>query len=289
MATLVKKIYMKNSAGTQQTALIYSTTGESGTPNLPLKVDGVQGYVCLVGTSDTRATSGRVKTSAGAQYAIGTMGVPAYGKMLYTANSSFTVPAGVTVLRVTCVGGGAGGVASGYNGWAGTFTTTGAGGGSTSFGSVTAQGATAASETYKVTNAGEGVLKGQYISHVISYGYNNGERYTDANPHSGGAATPLVTIGGATAGAAGAGGMADLASYGTSQLSQRTCLTGASGYRTVSTISVTPGQVITATIGAGGAGRYLTQWIQGSKSEGGVSVSSGSPGAVLVEWGEGIQ
>lgn len=65
MATLTKKVYMKNSAGTQQTALIYSTTTETGTPYIFVHDGTTQGYVPLCSTSDSRATSGRVIKGGG--------------------------------------------------------------------------------------------------------------------------------------------------------------------------------------------------------------------------------
>jgi hypothetical protein len=66
--------------------------------------------------------------------------------------------------------------------------------------------------------------------------------------------------------------------------------TGASGYRTVSTITVTPGQSISYTVGNYGKG-----WKHGSyqtstdNSSGGVNAGRGYAGAILVEYGAGIQ
>ena len=294
MATLAKKIRMKNSSGAVQTALIYSTTGESGEPNLPLTVDGVQGYACLAGTSDTRATSGRVKTSGGTQYAIGARGVPAYGYGHYTSNGSFTVPAGVTVLRVTCVGGGAGGMlerdCDDFSS-TGTYTLSGVEGGATNFGTVVANGAT--SSVYSihatVSDDGEGhkYVDCYNTSITNSNGTQNGMTTTNGTNHTvgyqGGAAVSLTMINGTLSGSAGAGGGVTVAQRA------RIC-TGGSGYKTTQNISVTPGQVISYSIGSGGkcrdwGGLYATSYNDGHH---GVAYP-GSNGAVLVEWGEGIQ
>ena len=286
MATLAKKIYIKNSAGTQQTALIYSTTGESGVPYLSLTVDGVQGYACLVGTSDARATSGRVKRPDGNQYAIGTSGTPDYGYGYYTSNGSFTVPVGVTMLRVTCVGGGAGGII-----WqdrehgTGTITTNGQNGGNTVFGSVVGQGAVAAVWKYTRVQTGSDEYGTYYSTTTIlqtgSTGTTNCGVYGGTSSYSGGGAVPLSRIDGTVVGYAGAGGYAD--GDGHPFIGP-----GASGYKKVQTIAVSPGQVIGYSIGGGG----LFSWSGGLGNGGNSGGNGGAPGnagAILVEWGKGIQ
>ena len=135
MAVFSKKLYIKNSAGVQQTCNIYSTTSEAGSAHMYATVDGTQGYIPLVSTSSSYASSGRVLKS-GTTYAIGKAGVPAYdyrvmspetpwyyidnytswadyyngdsSKLIIASSGTFTVPSGVYKLRVTCVGGGAG-------------------------------------------------------------------------------------------------------------------------------------------------------------------------------------
>ena len=109
MAELYKKLYIKNTEGVTQSAKLYSTTSESQTPYLSLKVDNINCYASLTDVSDSRATSGRIKKSDGTILAIGESGVSPYGYSLFTTSGSFTVPSGVTKLRVTCIGGGAGG------------------------------------------------------------------------------------------------------------------------------------------------------------------------------------
>ena len=294
MATLAKKIYMKNSAGTQQTALIYSTTGESGSPNLPLKVDGVQGYACLVGTSDTRATSGRVKRPDGNQYAIGTSGVPVYGYGYYTSNGSFTVPAGVTLLRVTCVGGGAGGMlerdCDDFSS-TGTYTLSGVEGGATNFGTVVANGATSSVYSIRVvvSDDGEGNTFHDCYSRSVtnSSGTQNGTNTINGsnstNGYHGAAAVSLTMIDGTSAGSAGAGG-------GVTAGQDAQVCTGGSGCRTTQFLSVSPGQTISCSIGSGGKCLHRGTLFATAHNDGRYGIAyPGSNGAILVEWGEGIQ
>lgn len=316
MATFAKKLHMINSAGTEQTAEIYSTADEAGSPYLNATVDGTAGYIALVDTSDSSATSGRVTTSSGTLYAIGKASTPSYSyTTLTTAGSgTWTVPSGVTKLRVSVVGGGAGG-SSGFvidNGSyasgscsspAGTRDTL-VGGSASSFGSVSANGGTNFSLSYykyRSTCTGTGGRDGYtcYKSHNwlnhISTGYHNGTLSTSGDGVGGGAAVPLQNYLGTTIVSVGAGGYADsgntsLADYCGGTVYSRVC-SGASGYRTVSTISVTPGQVISYTVGAGGnwyrsgSGAYYNyEW--------GTSGHHGSPGAtggILIEWGQGIE
>lgn len=101
MAELAKKINIKKN-DTIQTAKIYTTVAETGsTVTMPIKVDGVQGYVGLVETTNTLATSLRVKKT-GATYGVASAGailVPT-GSTTITGTQTFTVPAGITILKV---------------------------------------------------------------------------------------------------------------------------------------------------------------------------------------------
>lgn len=110
MAELAKKLYIKKGT-TQQTAKIYSTTTEAGNAYVHLIVDGVHVYMPLGGTTDSRATIGRVKETSGTQFAILSSGKPPYHKDSYTSPGTYTwtCPAGVTTARVTVAGGGGGG------------------------------------------------------------------------------------------------------------------------------------------------------------------------------------
>lgn len=87
---------------------IYDNTGEAGSAYSYIKVGGATGYIPLCSTSDSRATAGRIKEHTGTIFAIATSGTPAYQKVTYSTPGSytFTVPAGVTKLRVEVAGGG---------------------------------------------------------------------------------------------------------------------------------------------------------------------------------------
>ena len=298
MATLAKKIQMKNSAGAAQTALIYSTTTESGEPNLPVKVDGVQGYACLVGTSDTRATSGRVKSSGGAQYAIASKGVPAYDHALYTTSGSFTVPANITKLRVTCVGGGAGGMAvpykeEGSGATSGTYTYSGVQGGETSFGSIKAGGAASSVHSYrvKVNYDGEGAWASTsctILQTTVSAGSTNGTSYSGgATTVNGAAALALEQHDGTVAGYAGSGGKIVRGGGGID--GYRVGYTGGSGYKVVQELEVGAGQTIAYVIGNGGKCNVDGTMYASESYSFGNGAAPGGNGAILVEWGDGIQ
>lgn len=105
MSLLSKKLYVKNSGGTVQAVNLYTdpaneiSTGCYG----HVIVDGVTAHFALGGTSDSRATSGRVKETSGTTYAILTTGVP-NGSSQWTTdiNISFTVPASIKVIQITC-------------------------------------------------------------------------------------------------------------------------------------------------------------------------------------------
>lgn len=90
---------------------IYDTVAEAGNAYSYIKLNGTTGYIPLCTTDDSRATAGRVKKHTGTIWAIAASGIPAYKKITYTTPGSFTftVPAGVTKLRVEVAGGGGGG------------------------------------------------------------------------------------------------------------------------------------------------------------------------------------
>lgn len=142
MAELAKKLhFLKN--GSEETAKAYSTTAEAGSEYITNKIDGVNAYVALGATSDNRATKGRV-IKGGA-----TKAILSSGKIPYTlweqtkvGTHTFTVPAGVTRIRVAVCGGGGGyaAVNLGHYGWFTDFRLytpyTAATGGTSSFGSL---------------------------------------------------------------------------------------------------------------------------------------------------------
>lgn len=90
---------------------IYDTVAEAGNAYSYIKLNGTTGYIPLCTPDDSRATAGRVKEHTGTIWAIATSGIPAYKKVTYSTPGSytFTVPGGVTKLRVEVAGGGGGG------------------------------------------------------------------------------------------------------------------------------------------------------------------------------------
>lgn len=285
MAIFSKKLRIKNTSGSTQVVNIYSTTGESGSNYMRTTVDGQAGYVTLGSTSDANRTNGRVKKTNGVTYAILVSSVPAYGYNYITWNGSFTVPSGVTKLRVTCVGGGAGGIIwRDYEHGTGTITTNGQNGGNTVFGSVVASGAIAAMWKYTRTVTGSGEYE-HYDTTTIqksgSTGSQNMGVYGGTSSYPGAGAVALTNYAGTAIGYAGAGGYADGDHH-------PFIGPGASGYKVVTTVGVSPGQVIGYSVGGGG----LFSWSGGlgnGGNSGGNGGAPGSAGAILVEWGKGIQ
>lgn len=131
MAELAKKLYFKKN-GLEQTAKAYSTIVEAGTEYIPNKIDGINCYIPIGATTDSRMTIGRV-TKNGSK-AILNSGKPPYDKIEWRTPGTytFTVPAGVTTLAVTVAGAGGGGAGGEWlppEGDAPDGTTTGCNGG----------------------------------------------------------------------------------------------------------------------------------------------------------------
>ena len=300
MATFSKKINILKS-GTTYKVNVYSTSGEAGSSFTgAIIIDGTQGYYPLCGTSDSRATPGRCLHSNGNTYALATDGVPAYSSKSITAAGSgtFTVPSGVTKLRVTCVGGGAGGVVARTkrsttslpNGSYTSAYAASSAGGTTTFGSVSAAGATYAKFVYKTYQDCGGSRDSASCSTAyectsITASSGTASGYTsilNSDYHAGASAIAVTNYAGTQMFTAGAGGCAD----GTVDA----LAAGGSGKKTVSTITVTPGQVINYTVGNYGKGcKYGTYLTSTSNSSDGVNAGRGYVGGILVEWGRGIQ
>lgn len=126
MSILTKKLYIKK--GSITTACnIYSTAAEAGDHSLKVKVDNATGYVALKPITDSNATAGRVSVGT-MSYAIATQHTAAvtvpYTEQQWTKAGSytFTVPDGVTRVRVAVCGGGAGKGGLGGNGGNGNTT-----------------------------------------------------------------------------------------------------------------------------------------------------------------------
>lgn len=133
MATLNKKLKVKSGSSTQSCNL-YTTTTEAGTDNLKLKVDNTNVYASLTTTSNSQASKGRIKKN-GTTKAIAISGKPPYTEKSWTTAGTytFTVPSGVTRIRVAVCGGGGGGADPPYR--EGT-TLTGKSGGTSQFGNL---------------------------------------------------------------------------------------------------------------------------------------------------------
>ena len=278
MALLSKKLYIQNSSGTQYIVRIYGTQSEAGSLYIYCNADTTAGFVRIASTSDSYATPGRV-TKNGTTYAIcKTVAAPAYNYSYYTSSGSFTVPANVYKLRITCVGGGAGGVTGGVIGETipNTGTTSfGVQGGTTSFGSLcSAAGGTQPS----ITTSG-----GSVVSYIVSQGFYNGGYYPGSTDLHMVSAVPVPNVNGTSVGTCGQGGYCDENNGGRHNFS------GASGARVTKIVDVTPGTVFTITIGGGGQwwGRGGLQTAEHNNH--GYGGCSGKSGGCLVEWGTGIQ
>ena len=137
MSILSKKLYVQKTGGTAVACNIYSTSAEAGEKALKVNVDGVNGYVALKSTDNTAATDMRVKIgdvvyAVATKHESGGVAIP-YTESYWTeaGSHSFTVPAGITRIRVAVCGGGAG---------KGSLFSNGKGGGNTSAFGITATG-----------------------------------------------------------------------------------------------------------------------------------------------------
>ena len=112
MAELNKTIHIRKGS-TEQTVKLYTTWDEVGHHFSRIIVDGVLAYITLGDENDSRATIGRVKEHTGVEFAILSSGKPPYHKDSYTSPGTYTwtCPFGVTKAKVTCAGGGGGGLA----------------------------------------------------------------------------------------------------------------------------------------------------------------------------------
>lgn len=121
MGTMNKKLYIKQTNGTAVGCNIYTTAAEAGDKSLTVRADGVAGYVALKPITDSNATAGSVSIN-GVTYAIATQHTAAvsvpYTEKYWTdaGDYTFTVPSGVSRMRVALCGGGAGAFAAGNTG-----------------------------------------------------------------------------------------------------------------------------------------------------------------------------
>lgn len=196
MSTLNKKLYIKKNNGAAVGCNIYSTAAEAGENALSVRVGGVAGYVALKSVTDSNATAGRVSVGT-MSYAIATQHTAAvtvpYTEQQWTKAGSytFTVPDGVTRVRVAVCGGGAGKGGLGGNGGNGNTTS--------AFG-VTATGGRgggvawskgAGGEPNGIASSGNSITGGFALSFNKTSGdYGKGGQYGG----SGGYASRYVTV-----------------------------------------------------------------------------------------------
>ena len=146
MSILSQKLYIKKGSSTAA-CNIYSTAAEAG--DKALRVGN--GYVALKPITDANATAGRVSVG-GVTYAIATQHTAAvsvpYTEQQWTKAGSytFTVPDGITRVRVAVCGGGAG---------KGSLFSNGKGGGNTSAFGITATGGHGGGVAWKKGAGGE--------------------------------------------------------------------------------------------------------------------------------------
>jgi hypothetical protein len=220
-------------------------------------------------------TTGNVLTSNGTTW---TSSAPAAGYVgpgaqTFTGNGTFTIPSGITKLKVTVVGGGGGGAGANVGGGAGTsqvasgtqsITTVSATGGGGGSGSVGGSGGIGSSGDLNI--GGDG-------GNTSSY-YVNGCTFTILGSGKGGSS--ILGGGGASVnnstgnagrayGGGGAGGAAG---------SSNAYAGGGGGGAAIKWLSgLTPGNTLSVTVGGAGAG-----------GTGGIVGGAGAAGVVIFEW-----
>lgn len=284
MAELVKKLYFKKD-GVQQTAKAYSTIVEAGTEYIPNKIDGINCYIPIGATTDSRMTIGRV-TKNGSK-AILNSGKPPYTEMQWTTAGTytFTVPQGVTNIRAAVIGGGAGATVCGEDD-DDNRSYTGYSGGASSFGDLlTATGGNGGTviidagydgENYNQSGTGSGGKGGTPNG-------NDGNctvKYADDSRHTstGGSGFALSFTKTLESGGYGNGGYATVANGRGVTVN---AAGGSGGYNT-GYVTVTPGNTYSITVGAGGG--YRCDYFEGNSHTGYASKS----GAVLIAYGGDI-
>lgn len=264
MAELAKKLYFKK-AGVEQTAKAYSTTAEVGAEYIENKIDGVTCYVAIGDTTDSRATMGRV-TKNGTK-AILNSGKPPYTEMQWTTAGTytFTVPQGVTRIRVAVCGGGGGVAYCGDTDGDRRAYTAGTGG-TSSFGSlISATGGNGGSfvmnssyetdDYWVYTFSGNGGAGGSPNGNAGNFVYQNQFGYKQTLTSTGGTGFSLSFTKVNTSDGYGNGGYATV--YGHNypmyyQIGAANAAGGSGGYNT-GYVDVTAGSTYSITVGGAGA------------------------------------
>ena len=237
MAELAKKLNIKKNGATT-TCKIYSTDTEAGSSYVSTIVNNVAAYIPLVATNDGRASLVRVDKNGSTQ-SIATTGKPPYTEKNYTTPGTFTftVPSGVTRIRIAVCGGGGGGANNDSN----SSKTAGSGG--------TSSVKSGAIVLIQATGGGGGVARYDYNDGNKGNGGSAGAPNGRAGTSAFGAAVS-DTVGFALGftkanGTYGSGGGCNLQYISVSS--------GGSGGFNSNYISVSGGKTLTITVGAGGS------------------------------------
>ncbi len=190
-----------------------------------------------------------------------------HGSEVFSASGNFTVPASITDVYVTIVGGGGGGGGGGSPGVGGGDGAAGVAGSTTTFAALaSAPGGSGGGLGLALARGGAG-----------GYGGNNGETASSGTAGRGGLEAATMFHNNGAGGAGGAGGDGAAVDGG-----------GGGGSGGISAAAViktklsglTPGQIIAVTIGAGGAGGAAGT---GGDNDG-TAGSTGNDGFLVVEW-----
>jgi hypothetical protein len=280
MAELAKMLhFLKN--GTEQTARAYSTVDEACDNYVKGKIDGVACYIPLGATNDDMATNGRV-IKGGTTYAIKEQSKPAYTEVKYTTagTHTFTVPSGVTRMRVAVCGGGGGGCTNFENPphqqGASSKRYYGGNGGDSSFGTlITATGGSAGSCNTKCTfydGDGFDFVNNGYAGAGGTPNGNQGTLNSNRTGTATGGAGFLLSFT-KTSGTYGQGGNAPNTNNGNASGP------GGSGGYNSAYITVTSNATYTITVGAGGtANSYSSKY----------KATAGNSGFVFIAYGGDI-
>lgn len=257
MAELAKKLHLKKGT-TEHLAKAYSTTAEAGTEYITNKIDGVTAYIPIGATNDSRATMGRV-TKNGTK-AILNSGKPPYTEMQWTTPGTytFTVPAGVTRIRVAVCGGGGGGTSSNMSETAGA-------GGTSNFGSL-----------LQATGGGGGKNVGGYWEGTEDFSNGTPQGGTAGSPNGYTGTTNNTNTDGFALSFTKASGSYGVGGYGNYSLRAHRGGGGGSGGYDSNYVSVTSGSTYSVVVGNGGSSL-------------GYKVSAGTSGFVLIAFGGEIE
>lgn len=122
MAELNQKLHYKLKGVTEEITC-YTTLAEVQNQGMPLKLSGVNCYAKYGSINDTYATNMKYKPGGGIEYRILSRASIPYGEQAYTTPGTytFTVPNGITKVKVAMCGGGGAGMQGGTSSSFGTY------------------------------------------------------------------------------------------------------------------------------------------------------------------------